>query len=78
MDKLFEFNTGLSSRFPNQFHFEDYTDDELLNIFEDLLLCSGKDISTFKVNETKKNIEKKKNSSILMSNYNNSNYLIFE
>lgn len=70
MDKLFEFNPGLPSRFPNQFHFEDYTDDELLNIFEDLLLRSGEDISSVKFNETKKNIEKKKTSSILMSNSN--------
>jgi hypothetical protein len=68
MDKLFEFNAGLPSRFPNQFIFEDYSDEELLNMFEDLLLRSGQDISTVKSNETKKTVEEKKTSSIRMSN----------
>ena len=41
MEKLFEHNPGLSSRFPHNFHFEDYTDEELLSIFEDILERGG-------------------------------------
>ena len=37
MDKLFEHNPGLPSRFPSRFEFEDYSDDELLQIFLGML-----------------------------------------
>lgn len=37
MEKLLEHNPGLLSRFPNKFVFEDYTDEELLDIFLNLL-----------------------------------------
>jgi hypothetical protein len=38
MDKLFEHNEGLPSRFPRHFVFEDYTEAELLSIFNALLV----------------------------------------
>eukprot|EP01038_Epipyxis_sp_PR26KG_P006414 gene6414-8831_t len=41
MDKLFEQNPGLPSRFPHKFIFEDYTDEELLSIFNGLLESGG-------------------------------------
>ena len=34
MEKMFEHNTGLPSRFPRRFHFHDYTDVELLKILK--------------------------------------------
>ncbi|KAE8414807.1 P-loop containing nucleoside triphosphate hydrolase protein [Aspergillus pseudocaelatus] len=34
MEKFFAHNPGLPSRFPHEFKFEDYTDNELLRIFE--------------------------------------------
>ncbi|KAB8232587.1 P-loop containing nucleoside triphosphate hydrolase protein [Aspergillus alliaceus] len=34
MEKFFAHNPGLPSRFPHEFKFEDYTDNELLQIFE--------------------------------------------
>ena len=37
MDKLFEHNPGLPSRFPHYFHFADFSDQELLEIFLRLL-----------------------------------------
>eukprot|EP00808_Paulinella_micropora_P013955 g63805.t1 len=37
MEKLFEQNVGLPSRFALRFHFEDYTDHELGSIFESLM-----------------------------------------
>ena len=37
MDKLFEHNPGMPSRFPLHFKFEDYSDHELLSIFQSLL-----------------------------------------
>lgn len=37
MEKLFEHNVGLHSRFPHHFVFEDYSDDELQSIFEDMM-----------------------------------------
>lgn len=37
MEKLFNFNPGLSSRFPTRFVFEDYTNDELETIFRHYL-----------------------------------------
>lgn len=40
MEKFLNSNSGLRSRFPNVIHFEDYTADELLQIFE--LLCHKK------------------------------------
>lgn len=40
MEKFLNSNSGLRSRFPNVIHFEDYTADELLRIFE--LLCHKK------------------------------------
>lgn len=40
MEKFLNSNSGLKSRFPNVIHFEDYTADELLQIFE--LLCHKK------------------------------------
>lgn len=40
MGKFLNSNSGLRSRFPNVIHFEDYTADELLQIFE--LLCHKK------------------------------------
>lgn len=35
MEKLFQANAGLKSRFPNTFYFEDYTANELLEIVQD-------------------------------------------
>lgn len=32
MDKLLQINSGLKSRFPNVFHFEDYSNDEIVSI----------------------------------------------
>jgi hypothetical protein len=37
MEKLFEHNVGLRSRFPHHFVFEDYNDEELQMIFEDMM-----------------------------------------
>lgn len=37
MEKLFEFNAGLSSRFPYLFKFADYNDAELISIFQGLI-----------------------------------------
>lgn len=45
LDKLFEHNPGLPSRFPNKFVFEDYKDEELLEIFNGLLKSGGKDVN---------------------------------
>eukprot|EP01032_Pedospumella_encystans_P022902 gene22902-25939_t len=45
MDKLFEHNPGLPSRFPHKFMFEDYTDEELQSIFEGLMRRGGHDIT---------------------------------
>ena len=42
MDKLFEHNPGLPSRFPNKFVFEDYNDDELLSIFTATMKAGGR------------------------------------
>ena len=39
--QLFEHNPGLPSRFPSKFIFEDYSDGELLQIFEGLLNTGG-------------------------------------
>jgi hypothetical protein len=36
MDEFIESNPGLRSRFPKTIHFADYTDDELVQIFESL------------------------------------------
>jgi AAA+ superfamily predicted ATPase len=41
MDKLFEYNPGLPSRFPENFHFEDYDEEELSKIFNDILIRGG-------------------------------------
>lgn len=45
MEKMFEYNDGLPSRFPLRYVFQDYSDDELQRIFEDLM--------TFKAKESK-------------------------
>ena len=37
LEKLFEHNEGLPSRFPHRFIFEDYTDEELKKIFSDMM-----------------------------------------
>jgi hypothetical protein len=37
LEKLFEYNDGLPSRFPFRFIFEDYTDEELHKIFSDMM-----------------------------------------
>eukprot|EP01041_Mallomonas_annulata_P005723 gene5723-11565_t len=44
MDKLFEHNPGLPSRFPIKFTFEDYSDDELLDIFNGILKNGGETV----------------------------------
>lgn len=41
MEKLFEHNPGLPSRFPSTFTFEDYTDEELLKMFDSILVSGG-------------------------------------
>jgi SpoVK/Ycf46/Vps4 family AAA+-type ATPase len=41
MEKLFEHNPGLPSRFLNHFNFDDYSDAELLQIFDDILKRGG-------------------------------------
>ena len=38
MEKLFEHNDGLPSRFPFRFIFEDYSNEELQQIFEDMMI----------------------------------------
>lgn len=38
LESLFEHNEGLPSRFPLRFVFEDYTNDELQKIFEDMMI----------------------------------------
>ncbi len=45
LEKLVSSNLGLPSRFPHRFHFEDFSDDELLTIFSGLLERSGKDVT---------------------------------
>jgi hypothetical protein len=45
LDKLFEYNPGLTSRFPMHFHLEDFTDPELLSIFKAILQAGGRDVS---------------------------------
>ena len=42
MDKLFEYNPGLRSRFPTNFHLDDFNDAELLSIFKSLLATGGR------------------------------------
>jgi SpoVK/Ycf46/Vps4 family AAA+-type ATPase len=42
METLFEYNDGLPSRFPQRFVFEDYTDEELQQIFEDMMKYQNK------------------------------------
>lgn len=46
MEKLFEHNLGLPSRFPHHFLFEDYTDEELQLIFEDMMTYQAKSTSS--------------------------------
>eukprot|EP00039_Didymoeca_costata_P004217 m.71998 g.71998 ORF g.71998 m.71998 type:complete len:1128 (-) comp12295_c1_seq1:71-3454(-) len=43
MEKLFEHNEGLRSRFPHNFHFDDFTDDELEDIFISLIETQSKE-----------------------------------
>ncbi|KAG5175822.1 P-loop containing nucleoside triphosphate hydrolase protein, partial [Tribonema minus] len=43
MDKLFEHNEGLPSRFPETLTFEDYSDAQLLGIFKSLMAAKGGD-----------------------------------
>ena len=45
MEKLFEHNPGLPSRFPCHFIFDDYSDEELLMIFKSLLVNRGSAVS---------------------------------
>jgi replication-associated recombination protein RarA len=54
MEKLFEFNTGLPSRFPFKFVFQDYSDEELLSIFLGTMKkSSGNQPFYFKNNDPK-------------------------
>lgn len=46
MEKLFEHNPGLPSRFPHRFHFADFSDEELLAIFTSLLQNEQKRTTT--------------------------------
>lgn len=46
MDKLYEHNPGLPSRFPQKLVFEDYTDEELLAVMLGLMARGGVDITT--------------------------------
>jgi AAA+ superfamily predicted ATPase len=48
MEKLFEHNDGLPSRFPHRFVFEDYSDDELKSIFTDMLKYKSAQVQTGK------------------------------
>lgn len=41
MEEFFQSNTGLASRFPHRIHFDDYTSNELVEIFEGL--CAEND-----------------------------------
>lgn len=52
MEKLLEFNPGLESRFPHRFQFADYTDEELLSIFQGLMSADGKSFH-FRDNDVK-------------------------
>jgi hypothetical protein len=45
MEKLFEHNLGLPSRFPHHFVFEDYNDEELRSIFKDMMTYQQKSAS---------------------------------
>lgn len=46
MDKLFQHNPGLPSRFPHRMNFQDYSDAELMSILLGLLARGGQDISS--------------------------------
>ena len=54
MEKLFEHNVGLRSRFPHHFVFEDYSDEELQEIFEDMMKYQAKSFPTAVVVKSKK------------------------
>lgn len=68
LEKLFEHNEGLPSRFPYRFIFEDYSDDELQKIFCDMM--------EFKPPQRKLQRKEKQDKKV-MSNYQNSNYFSY-
>jgi hypothetical protein len=65
LEKLFEHNEGLPSRFPYRFIFEDYTDEELQKIF-----CDMMEFKPPQRNSSKKNEQQQKNT----SSYQNISY----
>lgn len=71
MEKLFNYNIGLRSRFPTQFVFEDYNDSELELIFRQYL----KNEPTPKESKEKKVKKPNKSENIRTNNNNNRNFL---
>eukprot|EP01031_Cornospumella_fuschlensis_P026332 gene26332-31809_t len=71
MDDLFKHNVGLPSRFPNVFEFEDYSDDELLSIFQGIMKRGGSDVVTKGTSSTDTKPTSSKPVSLNMNNYNN-------
>jgi len=70
MDKLFEHNPGLPSRFPVHMKFSDYTDKELEHIFRDLLKTGGQNESVA-VPVSKKEVKKPQSISMGYPQYYN-------
>lgn len=58
LEKLFEHNEGLPSRFPLRFIFEDYTDDELKQIIKDMMIYMPPQIKSTK-NDDQRDKQKK-------------------
>jgi hypothetical protein len=75
MEKLFEHNPGLPSRFPCHLVFNDYSDEELLEIFSSILANGGRDKSVSTELPSQAPVPPKQSSSIPMSppanGYNN-------
>jgi len=73
MDKLFEHNPGLPSRFPIRFLFEDFSDEQLLNIFLEILKSGGvvnpPSAPSGISNSQKKDVAKQKTISMRINSY---------
>jgi SpoVK/Ycf46/Vps4 family AAA+-type ATPase len=72
IDDLLKHNPGLPSRFPKVFNFEDYSNDELQDIFEGLMKRGGRDLPAPNLNKVKQEEKQPKSasSSLLMKSNN--------